>query len=145
MSEITILSGIPCAGKTTWSEKQGKIVLSLDKYRESLFNKYVYSKENEKIVKNKLYADLAYYLIRNQDVIIDNTHCKESLLDRFIKEYGSTNRIIIKFFDTPLWKSLYRNVIRYLKTGKYIPIDAIIQFYKNYKKINRKKYAKYTR
>ena len=145
MSEIIILSGIPCAGKSTWAEKQGKIVLSLDKYRESLFNKYVYSKENEKLVKDNLYADLDYCVIRNQDVIIDNTHCKEGLLDKFIKEYGSTNKIVIKFFDISLWKSLYRNIIRYLKTGEYIPIDSIVQFHKNYKKINREKYAKYTR
>jgi len=55
-----------------------------------------------------------------------------------IKE-NSTNYtcsvVEIKRFDIPLWKAHYRNIMRYLKTGKWIPIKVMNSMYKNYKNL----------
>ncbi len=56
---------------------------------------------------------------------------------------GADHNIQIKFFDVNLFKAQFRNIGRYLFTGKWIPIKIITQMYKNYNKINRKKYIKY--
>jgi predicted kinase len=147
MKTIEILVGIPCSGKSTYCEKiynDSYYIVSRDKIRLDLFgNKYKQNKYDEGDVTklHSLQVDLG--LKNHKIVILDNTHCKEKYIDEIINKYSKDCNIKIKFFDIPLWKAHYRNIIRYFKTGKWIPIKVMNQMYKNYNKINKQKYAKY--
>ena len=158
MKTIEILVGIQCSGKSTYCKDKWNlannsdnieypVTLSRDNIRETnqFSQPYVYSKYNEDIVTDIYNAQLRFALRQTlRDVILlDNTHCEEKYIDDIISKYGKDNKIIVKFFDISLSKAQYRNIIRYFKTGKWIPIRTINQFYKNYNKINKKKYEQY--
>lgn len=145
---IEILVGIPCSGKSTYcknNNNKNTHIISRDDIRLDLFsNKYKFSKQNEIRVTNffDYKVDIALYADFINTVILDNTHCKEKYIDEIIKKYSKYN-IVIKFFDISLYKAHYRNIVRYFKTGKWIPINVMNSMYKNYNKINKKKYEKY--
>lgn len=155
---IRILVGIPCAGKSTYSEsiklssnnKSYMKIISRDKIREEFykqenfnnFGRYMFNYKDEDIITEKYNKELenSYHY---DLLILDNTHCKEKYIDDVISKYGKTHTIEVKFFNINIVKAHYRNIIRRLKTGKWIPIKVINTMYKNYNKINRKKYEQY--
>lgn len=154
MKVIEILVGIPCSGKSTycWMEVNTKplvISISRDEIREngrSFPNQpYKITKENEDKVTRLFNQYLDDYLkVSNYTrIILDNTHCKEGYIDEVIKKYGTQYHIKITFFKCSLIKAYYRNIMRYFFDGKWIPFRVINQMYKNFNKINRKKYIKY--
>lgn len=148
--EIIILCGSPCSGKTTWRNEKMKQpftrCVSRDDIRSETFvGKYVFSSKTEDRVtaleNSKLEVFTKTPSVRC--LIVDNTHCKEGYLDRLITKYSKNNTIRIKFFYVPLWKAHYRNVIRVLMTGKWIPISVVNTMHKNFNKINKSKYKIY--
>ena len=155
---ILILSGIPCSGKSTFTNKiindlnnrdsygfYKAISISRDSIRKELFpEKYIYNKENEREVTYYFFNQLCLATKLNQNIIIDNTNCKETdilkfLNNRLLEDYNK----YIKFFDISLYKAYWRNIVRCYKTDKWIPFKAIKRMYYNYNKINKEKYAKY--
>lgn len=129
-----ILSGIPCNGKSTWTAKQNLPIISCDNIRVELFGRnYKFSKANEEIVWNEFYKR-----VENQtsSFIVDNTNCKQIYIQQ-VKRILLQNNFNweIKRFDISLYKAYYRNVIRYIKTGKFIPFKVIKNMYNNYKKL----------
>lgn len=138
MPKCIILSGIPTSGKSTFANKSGLSVISCDKIREDEFGKnYVFSRRNEDFVWKTFYHRISLF---EQDFIVDNTNCKQIYIDR-IKENLSKNTswtVIIKRFDIPLWKAYYRNIKRWIFTGKYIPVDVLRAMYKNYNHLWKK-------
>jgi len=150
--ELIILVGIPCSGKSTYTAKQQLSLLcqcissvSRDRIREK-YGKNQYTKASEDFVTRK-FSDRVNNLLNRKAVckiILDNTHCKEKYIDEIINRYERIGvNIKIKFFDISLSKAHYRNVVRYFKTGKWIPIRIMNQMYKNYNKINKSKYDKF--
>ncbi len=138
MRKCYILSGIPCSGKSSWVKDNLKIdyhgykcdIISCDKIREELFGKnYKYTKNNEERV-----WDVFYYKITLQthSFIIDNTNCKQKYINKIKSCLIGEWDIEIKRFDIPLWKAYYRNILRYLFTGKWIPFKIIKNMKKNY-------------
>jgi hypothetical protein len=79
-----------------------------------------------------------------EEIILNNTHCREKYIDEVIHEYKRKCNIRIKFFNIPLWQAHIKNVGRWLKTGKWIPIYIMNNMARNYRKINKGKYAEYT-
>lgn len=145
MKEIIILCGIPTSGKSTFAlyqqKIQGHIILSRDNIRDKFFGKnYVYSKQNEEEVTKIFNMWYNKYVKEGRSIILDNCHTKEVYLDNWLKQVpeGYTMRIV--FFDIPLWKAYYRNIVRWILTGKHIPVKVIKDMKKSYDKINRKKY-----
>lgn len=139
MPRCIILSGIPCSGKSTWAEQQNLPIISCDKIRKELFGKtYKQTFKNEIEVWDKFYEQVNS---QTTDFIVDNTNCKLYYQDRIRENlyYGEVNpktwliwEIEVKRFATPLWKAYYRNVVRYLKTGEFIPFKIIKNMKKNY-------------
>ena len=147
MKTIRILVGIPCSGKSTYANNQFlndslSFSISRDRIRD-IANLHQYTKESENRVTEIFNKSISIYLLKdNLVLILDNTHCKEKYIDNIISTYSNYN-IEVKFFDISLLKAHYRNIIRYFKTGKWIPIKIMNNMYRNYKKINKQKYAKY--
>ncbi len=150
MKTIVILVGIPCSGKSTWAQlnraDMKAYIVSRDDIRENEYffiQPFKICKSNEDKV-TELFDNIAIQALNAFDsIILDNTHCKESYIDNVIKKYSGEN-IVIKFFTIPLWKAHYRNIVRYILDGKYIPFKIINNMYKNYNKINKDKYKKWT-
>lgn len=142
--KIIILVGGICAGKSTYAASTGYPVISRDHLRSVVFNQpYNFTKENEKVITmmfNQLVTENIAY--GYNCIILDNTHCKEKYIDELIEKYKNYT-IQVFFFDLPLWKAHFRNVIRWVNTGKWIPIKVVNSMHKNYKKINKEKYKQY--
>jgi len=163
LKTIIILAGPPCAGKSTYVEKykstfgilpgdRGLGVVSRDQIREDHFPKpYLHRRNTETQVSQIFYDNFKALLIDDSisHILVDNTHCRESYIDIYIdklikKKYKDfTVKLYILFLDIPLWKSIFRNFIRFFKTGRWIPIRVIKDMHKSYNKINRKKYEQY--
>lgn len=45
------------------------------------------------------------------------------------------------WFDISLWKAYYRNIVRYLVSGKWIPLKVLNSMFVNYNKL-KKEYEK---
>ena len=136
MPKCIILSGAPLSGKSTWAKKQGLPILSCDSIREDLFGyPYQFKPEREKEVWERFYNQV---YLQTSDFIVDNTNCKESYINK-IKENLTKDTdgwlVIIKQFEVSLWESYYRNVKRWLLTGKWIPFKVIKDMKKNYKNL----------
>lgn len=139
---------MPCSGKTSYSKLFAKInsgtrIISRDTIREKCFGKdYKMSKTSEKYITELFDEMLDLYLsqLKTNYIILDNTHCKEKYIDSIIKIFGDRCDIIVLFFDVPLYKAIFRNFIRYFKTGKWIPLKVMKTMYKNYNNINKNKY-----
>jgi predicted kinase len=154
---VIILSGIPTSGKSTWAKMYQNInymagddfrsyrIVSRDKIREQCFPQpYIINKDNENKVTG-IYNEMIENCMKAKvPMILDNTHCKEQYLKEALKKFEGTDyRVKMKFFDIPLWKAYYRNIIRNWRTGKWIPIKVIESMKKNYDKINKKNYERY--
>jgi predicted kinase len=137
MPKCIILSGIPCSGKSTWAKKQKLPILSCDKLRFKYFcysNKYVFDPK----VENEIWEDFYFRLnLLNRDVIIDNTNCRLSYINKIKLTLNPVLKwdIEIKRFDCPLYKAYYRNIIRWITTGKFIPFKVIKNMKTNYDKL----------
>lgn len=145
--KLIIFSGVPCSGKSTYGNyllgNKNTILLSRDILREKYFgDHYKYTKSNEKFISQK-FDEIMDSCIENnliKNVILDNTHCKEKYLDNLIMIYGKVFDIQIIFFEVNIYKAHFRNVMRFIKTGKWIPCSVLNTMYKNFNKINKNKY-----
>lgn len=136
--KIYILCGPPCSGKSTYAARQGLPVISCDNIRMEYVTDSVY-KFNPKVeekVWEEFYQRLKLYQV--SDFIIDNTNCKNAYIDKIIQELNPGYEIYIKKFNTPLWKLYYRNIIRWFKTGKWIPFKVIKNMKNNFNKLKYK-------
>jgi predicted kinase len=135
MKKCIILIGPPCSGKSTYSESLGNdsnfFILSCDRIRS------VYTK-NEKVVWAYFYSEVERYCLFGFDFIIDNTNCKESYINEILKRIPKDYIVEYKLFDVPLYKLYYRNIIRYISTGKWIPFKVIKDIKQRFDKIKHK-------
>lgn len=147
---IYILVGIPCSGKSTWLKRVKKeydAIVSRDAIRLHIYGKdYKPTTDKEEYI-TFLYNDaLNFYLtsvVNVTTIYLDNTHCKEKYINEILNKYKDYYNIKIKFFEIPLWWANIRNIIRRIQTGKWIPFSVMSNMYKNYKKLNKEKYAEY--
>lgn len=123
MPKCLILSGMTCSGKSAFAKQCGLPILSCDEIRKKI--------KNEKAVWELFYATLNTW---TQDICIDNTNCKQNYINLIRKNLNNTLEwdIEIKRFDVSLWKAHYRNIVRYLRIGKWIPIKVMNSMHKNY-------------
>jgi len=134
MPKCYILSGAPLSGKSTWAAKQKLPILSCDKIRLDYFNGgYVFDPKVEK----EIWEDF-YYRVKNnyaKDFIIDNTNCKLGYINKIKENLPKNFEIEIVKFEVSLLKSYYRNIKRWIFTGKWIPFKVIKNMKENYKKL----------
>lgn len=139
IKHCSILIGIPTSGKTTYALKQRQIILSRDNLRESYFGKkYKQNNNSEKIITDKFWEHFNKICRSEQNFIIDNTNCNEKYLNEYchaLDTYGYSYSF--KYFDISLKKAFYRNIIRWIKTGKYIPFNVIKNMKKRFDKLKR--------
>lgn len=133
-----VLSGIPNSGKSSWAEKQGLPIISCDKIRTEIYGKdYKFSPWKENDVWDRFYHLLRIVSsLEKESFIIDNTNCRYAYISKIkciVEQYNFD--IEVKKFPISLTKAYYRNIKRWILTGKYIPFKVIRNMQKNYKKL----------
>lgn len=144
MPKLIILQGIPNSGKSRWAEENesyNRAIVCRDEIRMELFNlrkynDYTFSKENEKKVTEQFNKEFDAYLSVGIDIILDNTNLKYHYLLLYIEKARAKGyEVEFKKFPISLWKAQYRNIVRWITTGKYIPWKVMKDMQKNYKKL----------
>ncbi len=145
--------GAPCSGKSTWIQNNleaiqkkhdaNVIIISQDTIRESHFGKkYKQNWKDEKEVTKTFYAQFQRAVLLEKAVIIlDNCHMNvgniyqimEILRPMRLEHYA---KFYIKIVRQTYQKAFWRNIWRRLKTGKWIPIKVLKDFYQRYDKLD---------
>lgn len=132
MSKLTILVGVSCSGKTTWTKEQLEILngvyrVSRDEERISLFGEYRQGTKSEENVITNIVRDKAISLLRQgYDVILDNTHLRWEYINACIRDYQEYADIEFKIFPAPTKEVMIkRNQVRFQETGVLIPENVM--------------------
>jgi hypothetical protein len=108
-------------------------ILSCDKLRFEYFGgEYKFDEKVEKEIWEDFYYRVGLF---KEDFIIDNTNCKLGYINKIKENLPKNFEVEIKKFETSLLNSYYRNIKRWLFTGKWIPLDIIKNMKKNYKNL----------
>lgn len=128
---VFIFIGIPCSGKSTEAKRWGIRTISCDEIRKELSptGTYDFNSEREKEVWDTFYKRLKTF---KWDFIIDNTSCKQKYIHQILANIPPQFAVQYVIFEIPLWKAKLRNIIRWMKTGKWIPNDVMNNMHRNF-------------
>lgn len=147
MPKLIITIGVSLSGKTTWANQYIKdnpnfYIVSRDIERESLFGEYrMGDKKEETIISEITKQKILALLSQGKDVVLDNTHLKQTYIDQLIRDYSYLADIEFKVF-LPLTKIeiIKRNQQRFLETGKMVPEQVIHNQLKDFGQLDLNKY-----
>lgn len=136
MSEITILVGVSCSGKSTWAKQQKNCyIVSRDIERTSLFGSAVMGTKKEEDAITKICHQKVLALIGG-NIILDNTHLRASYIQDIYDAYGAFADIKVKVFEPPTLKEfIWRNNERFEKTGVLIPLHVFKKQLKQFEEL----------
>lgn len=153
MPKLLILVGLPHSTRDEYARWMRKInhltggnyeVISRDVCREYIFGPYYnLSPLEEKEVERDFQFKVQKAYLCRMDVIHNSTNCSEWMIDRIIAESPISYDIKVKFFDVPLYKAIWRNIIKYMTRGRWIPVHILIRLKHSYDSINKQKYDRY--
>jgi predicted kinase len=137
--KITMLIGPSCSGKSTLAAEMAKqkntYIVSRDVERLSLFGEYRMGDAKEEAIITEINDEKVLRLLqKKKNVIIDNTHLKQSYIEEVIEKFNYLADIEIHIMDDVETNTLLaRNDIREMKTGKSIPDVVIHKHQKQFK------------
>lgn len=136
MPKCIILVGAPCAGKSTWTSKQNYYIVSRDKTRLKMYGQLKdYSVMDERKVTVLFNKELADATEMELDVIVDNTHLRVKYIHDVMRRIPANYEVELKFFKIGFFKAYLRNVWRWIKIGRWIPLDYLRQCITNFKTV----------
>ena len=141
MRKVTITSGIPASGKTTWAKEQQKkdpniIRVNKDSLREML-NDGRYSKTNEKFVLKVRDFIISEAVNNGNNVIVDDTNLSSKHKDRITQLVKGSAIIKTKNFDISLEECVERDLHRKNSVGEKVIKDMYNQFVKKQETIEK--------
>lgn len=101
MSSLLLLMGLPCSGKTHYSQFLNGTVINVDDIRKSVTGSYKMLDNHIDLVHDVIKKSVYYYLNKGENVILDGLFLSERARGIYIKiaqELGCP--IDIYFFDT---------------------------------------------
>jgi predicted kinase len=127
----TILIGIPCSGKSSYAKTLKQPIICCDTIREELYGKdYKFNYAKEKHVWNVFYVKISEM---KESFIIDNTNIKPIYIEAIYDNCPQVGQFKLEYFPISLARAHYRNIVRYISTGKWIPIKVLNNFHKNWR------------
>lgn len=146
MKQLTILSGLPASGKSTYAKKlvnenpENTVIVNRDSIRDGFGKYWVPSREG-------LITDIEHYMIRtglelDYHVIVDATNLNPKYvqaIEKIGKSFTIDGGITINYkkFNTPLWLCVFRDFKRGLFGGRRVGYKVIKNFYDRYYKNTR--------
>lgn len=147
---IICVVGAPCSGKTTWIKKYTKKlyehgydgnvhVIGRDLCREQLYGpRYDYKTLDERAVTELYFRQLGQALSMKEGIVfLDNTHMREKTLRdlySILFPHIGEDKVMfkVKVVQTIYIVGWWRNLIRRIRTGKWIPLKALRHYYDRY-------------
>jgi len=133
--KVIILIGIPASGKTTWSlefikKNPDYVRIGRDAFRLMLRNELSCEPKIEDLISKLLISSVHKALMKNLNVIIDNTNLKERYINEFIDEFKYDADIDYHVFDISLDKALERDKLRDHQAGELV-VKTMFKDYQN--------------
>lgn len=127
--ELRILIGVAGAGKTTYANQLVKedrtfVKISRDDVRYMLRNEWYPGQELEDVVSAIVDASIKIALGKDWNVVLDNTHCRASILRETIDKWGKQANITLKVIGAELSLDKIREQNRQ-RASKAVPEDVI--------------------
>ncbi len=138
---LIILIGAPCSGKSTWSKKYvlthaNTLRFNRDDIRMMLAGLPILSALEEHVVTSMIDVGIKDALLSNKDVILDQTNCKLSYINKFVNAFRDISEIKFKIFNGKISELWERNKNRSEETGiPKIPPEIIFNMYRNQGKL----------
>ena len=131
--KVIILIGIPASGKTTWSLEFIKnnpdyVRIGRDAYRLMLRNELFCEPKIEDLISKLLISSVHKALMKNFNVIIDNTNLKQKYITEFIEEFKYDADIDYHVFDISVDNAIERDKLRDNQVGE----DVIKRMFNDY-------------
>lgn len=131
MATIIITVGPPLAGKSTWAKGFVKrnpeyVRVNRDDLRYMLKDSLRVGSDREALITRISESIVKESLESGNKVILDNTHCKNKYIEEICAKFPNEQYIVVYFIE-PMWKLKLRNILRWIKTGKWIPPHVIDQ------------------
>lgn len=133
---IEILIGIPASGKSTYALEKIKnneriVRFNRDSYRLMLKDAQICNSKIEMLITTLLIDGVKDALMKNLDVIIDNTNLKKSYIMEYVKQFETMANISFKVFDIEPEVAIQRDENRQYKVGR----DVILNMYKQFENL----------
>lgn len=132
--KILILIGIPASGKSTWAAEYVRnnpnwVRVNRDDFRAMLKNSQVCENKIEDMITTLVIDTVNRSLMKNLNVLIDNTNLKRKYIDEFVEQFKYQANIGYRVFDISLAKAIERDAARDKKVGA----GPITKMYESYK------------
>jgi predicted kinase len=136
--KVKILIGIPGSGKSTYAKEfikknEGWVIISRDSFRYMLKNVGYCEPKIESLITDLMNVTVVKSLSRNLNVILDNTHVKESYINEAIKLVEHYADVEYMPFDVPLETCILRDKAREKTVGE----DVIKRMHKDYEVLKK--------
>lgn len=131
MATIIITVGPPLAGKSTWAKRFVRtnpeyVRVNRDDLRYMLRSSLKVGQQLEDVITGISSYIILKALFNKKSIVLDNTHCKNKYIEDICSKFPN-EEYIVKYFVEPIWKLKLRNILRWIKTGKWIPPHVIDQ------------------
>lgn len=143
MATLIVLSGLPFSRRDSYCRKLDKsyTVISREVSRGHL---YGYDNTTSTAREMEITRDMNFRLgkayLSGLDICINQSNCKEWMIDRIIAECPAEYEIRVKFFDCSIFRAIIGNTIQWLKNSKWIPLYVLFALKGGYDTIDREKY-----
>lgn len=130
---VKILIGIPACGKSTYAKdfikkNEGWVIISRDSFRYMLKNVGYCEPKIENLITDLMNITVVKSLCKNLNVILDNTHVKETYINEAIKLVEHYADVEYLTFDVPLNTCIERDKLREKSVGE----EVIKKMHKDY-------------
>jgi len=147
-SQIVIMSGLPCSGKSTYIKENLKgfnVVSFDDKILSKFGNNYnvaykTYSKLStveKRCISLELDILFRNLLLQNKDIVIDFTNLSNERIEKWLSVVPTDYRKMCISFNLPIDTILERNENR---KNKFIPVDVLVSMEENREEIDEEKF-----
>lgn len=132
--QILILIGIPASGKSTWAADYVRnhpnwVRVNRDDFRAMLKNAQVCENKIEDMITALIIDTINRALMKNLNVLIDNTNLKQKYIEAYIEQFKYQADIDYRVFDISLAKAIERDAAREKKVG----VGVITKMFTQYK------------
>ncbi len=140
-NKILILVGAPGSGKSTFAKyhlrtEENWFRVCRDDLRLMQFSNHAnLSAEDEMKLTKMVEASVEALLKAGSNVLVDATHTKKELLNKFIDRFTHQADIEFKVFDEDFDTLRNRCDVRNDETGKYIPKKVLVNQYESLQKL----------